>query len=412
MAENCRICNTLLTKFLSLGEMPIANAFLSKCEIDEEEYTYELAAGFCEDCKMVQLLEVPPQEKYLVPQEDEGNRYLYFASTSEHMVEHFSTFADEVTERFLSDDPRIVEIGSNDGIFLKNFSDDVDVLGIEPANNVAEVARERGVESINEFFSTDVAERIVEEHGDVDVVFGANTILNIPDLHDLMDGIDTMIRKDGVFVMEDPHMLEILKKTAFDQFYDEHLYYFSVASITNLVRMYDMEIFDVKKQPTHGGSLRIFIQRSNGPYQVSDRVRAVRSEEERAGISDAETYRAFSDRVQEIRDELLAFINAAVDDGKRVVGYGASSKGNIVLNYCSLGADVLEYIVDNTPAKQGTYTPGMHVPVVAPELFREDYPDYALLLAWNHAEEIMEKEAEFIEAGGEFVRYIPELEVL
>tara|TARA_Y100000310_G_scaffold167546_2_gene167398 strand:- start:36157 stop:37890 length:1734 start_codon:yes stop_codon:yes gene_type:complete len=412
---NCKVCNTNnLQTFISFGEMPVANAFLKEEEIQKtffKEFKYEMKVGFCENCKMVQLVNVVPYDKYIVPDESGKTNYAFFSSTSKVMEKHFANIAKEIEERFLDYNSKVLEIGSNDGIFLKSFKYH-NVLGIEPSQNVAEVARNLGIESITEFFSKDLSNKIVAEKGKFKAIFSANVILNIIDLHDLLEGVNNLLEDDGVFIFEDPYILDILEKTSYDQIYDEHIWYFSLTSLKNLLDANNLEIFDAEKQETHGGSMRVYVSKK-GVRQKTDRLYKYFEAEKSKGIDGISPYMEFTKRVEESKISLTQLLKELKSQGKKIVGYAAASKGTIIQNYCNIGTDILDYISDSTPFKQGLYSPGKHIQIKSPEFFHNDKEvDYALLGAWNHAEEIISKESEFIKRGGKFIVHYPKARIL
>ena len=412
-SNRCKICSTPLFAFLSLGRMPIANAFLSGEDLLRQEFFYHLEAGYCPGCHMVQLLTVVPYEMYLRPDREQKRKYLFFSSTSSRMAEHFSGFAAEIAG-FLRPDSLVLDIGSNDGITLQAFDRaKYRVLGIEPAHNVAEIARGKGIETLTEFFTESLAQHIVSAKGKTRAILSSNVILNIADLNEVMRAVAILLEDDGVFVFEDPYLPVILQNSTYDQFYDEHIYYFTAHAIASLVQRHGMALFDAKPQDVHGGSMRFYVKRrQNTSIPVSPRVAEIIRQEERQGLASFDAYRAFAGRADASRKELLALLQVLKSQGKRVAGYAAASKGTIITNYCRLTPDIIEYVADSTPEKQGLYTPGMHIPVVSPEHFRQDQPDYALLFAWNHLQEIMEKEQEYLDKGGRFIVPFPRVKVV
>jgi len=408
----CPLCHTYnLKQFISFGNMPVANAFLKKEDLEKPEFKYEMAVGFCENCKMVQLVNTVPYEKYIVPDEKGKTNYAFFSSTSSAMEQHFAEVAKEIENKFLNPTSKVLEIGSNDGIFLKAFRNNK-VLGIEPSNNVAEVALSQGIDTIVEFFSEMLARRIVEQNGKFKAIFSANVILNIMELHDLFNGINILLEDDGVFLFEDPYIVDILEKTSYDQIYDEHVWYFSLTALSNLLGMHDFEIFDAERQWVHGGSMRVYVCKK-GSRKKTERLSQYLQEEKEKGIDTIKPYLAFAEKVKESRRELVNLLTELKFKGKKIVGYAAASKGTIVMNYCDIGKEILDYISDSTPFKQGLYSPGKHIPVVSPDYFRRDKNvDYALLGAWNHAEEIIKKEKDFLEEGGKFIVHYPNARIL
>lgn len=406
MIKNCLVCQSPIEPFMSFGQMPIANGFLREDQFDEE-YFFELAVAFCKACSMVQLTEQVDREKMF------HDEYAFFSSTSQRMAVHFKEFAEAVMNDYLkSSDPFVVEIGSNDGIMLQNFAQrGIRHLGIEPSANVAAVAREKGIETVCKFFDEELAREIVSRHGQVDAFLGANVMCHLPYLHSVAAGIKILLKPEGVLVFEDPYMGDIVEKTSYDQIYDEHAFYFSVASLSNLFAQHELEIIDVQPQNVHGGSMRYVVANKNA-RPVSPAVAAQRAREDSLGLKLPETYVGLRRNIERSRDELLALLQDLKAQGKRVVGYGATSKSTTVTNYCGITPDLVEFISDTTPIKQGKFSPGAHIPVRAYAEFASAYPDYALLFAWNHGEEIMENEQKFQQAGGKWIVYVPEVKII
>lgn len=386
--------------------MPIANGFLTP-EQFATEYFFELKVGFCSVCAMVQLTEQVERERMF------HENYAFLSSTSTRMTQHFKDFADDVRRNYLqSSDPFVVEIGSNDGIMLQHFAQaGVRHVGIEPSANVAEIARAKGVQTLNQFFDETFARAIVAEHGQADAFLGANVMCHIPYIHSVVEGIRILLKPQGVVIFEDPYLGDILEKTSYDQIYDEHAFYFSVASISYLFEQHGLEVFDVQPQNVHGGSMRYLITH-RGARPISSSVTAQRAKEDALGLRQPETYEQLRCNIEHSRDELVALLHDLQGRDKRVVGYGATSKSTTVTNYCGLTSNLVEFISDTTPIKQGKYSPGAHIPVKPYEDFASPYPDYALLFAWNHGEEIMAKEPKFKDAGGKFIVYVPKVQVL
>lgn len=403
--NSCLVCSAQIEPFISFGKMPIANGFLTPEQYSEEHF-FELATAFCPQCKMVQLTELVDERKMF------HENYAFFSSTSVRMAEHFQRFAESVMKEYLDpSDPFVVEIGSNDGIMLQNFARaGVRHLGIEPSANVAEVARGKGIRTISDFFNEDLARRIVAEHGQADAFLGANVMCHIPYLHSVAAGIGLLLKPRGVLMFEDPYMGDIVQKVSYDQIYDEHAFYFSVASVSHLFGEHGLEVIDVQPQNVHGGSMRYVIAHK-GARPVLPSVAEQRAREDALGLHRSETYVELRRNIERSRDELMALLRDLKRQGKRVVGYGATSKSTTVTNYCGITPDLVEFISDTTPIKQGKFSPGAHIPVRPYSAFQEHYPDYALLFAWNHAEEIMAKEQKFRDAGGQWIGYVPKVQV-
>lgn len=404
--RNCLICNQLIDPFMSFGPMPIANGFLTAAQFDKEPF-FDLQVGFCPDCKMVQLTELVDRELMF------HENYAFYSSTSRRMAAHFGELARQVQRDYLpGSDPFVVEIGSNDGIMLQHFAGaGIRHLGIEPSANVAQAARDKGIDTVCAFFDEDLAKQIVAERGQADVFLGANVMCHIPYLHSVAAGIRTLLKPGGVLIFEDPYLGDIVEKTSYDQIYDEHAFYFSVASVTNLFSRHGMEVVDVQAQHVHGGSMRYVIAHQ-GARTVAPAVSRQRQKEEALGLHLPETFVRLRQNIERSREQLLALLCDLKQQGRRVVGYGATSKSTTVTNYCGITPELVEFISDTTPIKQGKYSPGAHIPVRSHDEFQRHYPDFALLFAWNHSGEIMEKEEAFRRAGGQWIVYVPQVEVL
>lgn len=385
--------------------MPIANGFLLP-EQFADEYFFELAVGFCEQCTMVQLIDQPEREMMF------NDHYAFYSSTSTHMARHFQEYAETIHGKYIrGDKPFVVEIGSNDGILLKNFAArGIRHLGIEPSDNVAAVARSNGINTITRFFDLAAAQDILAEYGPADAFMGANVFCHIPYLHSVAEGIKALLKPQGVLVIEEPYLGDIFEKTSYDQIYDEHVFFFTVTSIGNLFSRHGLEVFDVAPQTVHGGSMRYMLGHT-GAHLISPAVVRQRRYEEERGLHRAQTYEVLRQNIEHSRDALRAALADLRRAGKRVVGYGATSKSTTVTNYCGITPELVEFISDTTPIKQGKFSPGVHIPIKPYEAFVTDYPDCALLFAWNHADEIMAKEKNFQVAGGQWLVFVPRVEI-
>jgi methylation protein EvaC len=404
---DCLISKAPTETFLSFGRMPIANGFLSLDEIPGE-YFFELEVGYCPTSKMVQLTELVERERMF------HENYAFFSSTSRRMAEHFAAFAGDVQKDYLAsvEDPFVVEIGSNDGIMLQHFAQaGTRHIGIEPSANVARVAIERGIRTTSRFFDEELAREIVAEHGQADAFLGANVMCHIPYIHSVMQGIAALLKPKGVLIFEDPYLGDIVEKASYDQIYDEHAFYYSVSSVSYLASMHDLEVIDAIPQHVHGGSMRYVIGH-RGQRPVSERVPTQRRVEQDLGLEDIATYRRFRERVERSRSDLVTLLTDLKRQGKRVAAYGATSKSTTVTNYAGITPDLVSYICDTTPIKQGKLSPGAHIPVVPYDRFVSDPPEYALLFAWNHADEILAKEQAFRRQGGRFILYVPNVHVV
>lgn len=392
---------------MSFGPMPIANGFLPKDQF-EDEYFFEMEVGFCEICSALQLINQPEPERMF------HENYAFFSSLSQHMQNHFKEFASYLINKYLENrgDPFIVELGSNDGIMLKHIKDmGYRHLGVEPSNNVADVARSMGIETISEFFNLDLAKKIEALHGKADAITCANVMCHIPDINSVAAGIAYLLKPDGILMFEDPYLGDVIEKVSYDQIYDEHVFIFSARSVSNAFGRHGLELIDVLPQKTHGGSMR-YILAPKGSQPINQSVTDLMYKEMEQGLGLPETYLKFKNNCEASRENLKNLLQKLKLESKRIVGYAATSKSTTVLNYCGIGPDDIEFISDTTPIKQGKFSPGVHIPIRNHEAFSNDYPDYALLFAWNHATEIFEKEAAFKLSGGNWILFVPKVVVL
>jgi methylation protein EvaC len=401
----CRICDGTVEQFLDLGHQPLSDAFLRPGETDGE-FFFPLVVGLCGSCSMAQLVHEVPRERMF--HED----YPYRSTGSAVMRKHFELTARRFLEAELTEpDAFVVEIGCNDGVMLGTVSGaGRRHLGVEPSGGVADLAREKGIRVRTDFFEESTARAIAEDDGPADVVYAANTICHIPYLDSVFRGLDALLAPQGVFVFEDPYVGDIVERNSFDQIYDEHFYFFSARSVQAMARRFGFELVDVERLAVHGGEVRYSIARP-GARRPSPAVAALLAEEDRRGLADLGTYERFAANVRGIRDDLGELLAELQRQGRSVVGYGATAKSATVTNFCGVTPELVSFVCDTTPAKQGRLTPGAHIPVVGPEAFRDPYPDHALLFAWNHAEEILANEHEFRARGGKWILYVPDVHV-
>ena len=388
-------------QFLDLGKQPIANAFLTEDQF-ESEYFYDLKVGFDEETKLVSLMEfVDPPLMF-------NENYVYHSSGSQTMCDHFSGVAENLKKNKFR---RILEIGSNDGVFLKHFDAD-EAISVEPCGNFAEVTKEMGYQTYKLFWDMEASEIIKSEYF-VDVVYAANCMCHIPNIQEAFNAVKNVLDSNtGVFVFEDPCLIDMLVRNSYDQIYDEHAHIFSLTSLDNLLNKAGMEIFDIQRIPVHGGSNRIFAKpKENKIMPIGKIVANSIHEESMMGIDSFDTYEKFSRNVQSSKDKLLEIFDGIKGLEKKIVSYGATSKSTTVFNYCGIDSKYLDYIVDTTEDKQGKFSPGTHIPVVDPSHFDESV-DYAFLGAWNYFEEISRKEFEFINRGGRFITHIKDPKIL
>ena len=399
----CRICRGRnLTKFLDLGFTPPADDFLRPERLTEPEIHYPLEVMVCGDCNLIQLSYVVPPE--LLFQKE----YPYESSTTETGRQHYGSLAGDLSERLgLNTEDLAIDIGSNVGVLLAGFRErGVRVLGIEPAQDVCRTANRNGIETINQFFSNALANSILESWGRAKVITGTNVVAHIDDLHSLCEGIDVLLDEKGVFVIEAPYWRHLLERLEYDTIYHEHLSYLSVTPLKRLFSQYGMTIIDLQEKEIHGGTLRYFIARKD-QYTVSRIVDDYIGLERDNKIYDKETLDRFSGEVEKHRNELLWMLKCIKSEGKKIAGVSAPAKGMTLLNYGRIGPETLDFITEKAEIKIGKYTPGMHIPVVPDDELLRQMPDYALLLAWNFADEIMKNLHQYREKGGKFIVPIP-----
>lgn len=400
----CRICHGRnLTKFLDLGFTPLADDFLPPDRLHDPEVYYPLEVFICNDCSLVQLgYVVPPQILF-------QRNYPYVSSTTKTGREHFYSLAKEVRLRFcLGSNDLVIDIGSNVGVLLQGFKEQGvnNVLGIEPAENICEIARQAGIETISEFLSEELALKVVRTKGKAKIVTGTNVVAHMHDHHAMVRTLDVLLAEKGVFIFEAPYLAHLLENLEYDTIYHEHLSYLSVNPVTRLFNLFGMEVFDAKEVSIHGGSLRYLVARK-GNYPISHRVNTLIDLENKKKINDVDRLMEFAKATQNNREELTWLLRKIKREGKRIVGVSAPAKGMTLLNYCRIGPDILDFITEKSPLKIGKYTPGTHIPIFADCQLTKTMPDFALLLAWNFSDEIMANLRDYREAGGKFIIPIP-----
>lgn len=405
--KSCRTCKSeRLYLFLPLGNHPLANGFLRAEQLDEPELKFPLDVRVCLDCGLIQVDDQIPPEYF--------RHYVYIPSAAEAMHGHFAGLARTLAGRFIKAKSDLtIDIGCNDGLFLSFLHQGgARTLGIDPATNIIELARAKGIEVVNEYFTPDLARQVRDRYGAAKVVVSTNTFHHIGDLDPFTLGVTTLLADDGVFVIEVPHALELVELNEFDGVYHEHVSQLTVKSFVDHFRQFELEVFDVERLDVHGGSMRVFARPSRGGTSIPAGVQKWIDREADRGLFEAKTYDAFRARVERIRGELMTVLRRLKDEGKRIAGYGASARGNTMLNYYGIGPDVLDYIVDRNPLKHGLYSPGMHIPVLSTERLKDDRPDYLLLIAWNFGDEIIRQQADYHRSGGHFIVPIPEVRVV
>lgn len=404
--SKCRFCaNELKYSVVNLGMSPLCQKHVKPENANDMEKFYPLHAYVCDECWLMQL------EEFATPDEIFADDYAYFSSYSDSWLKHARKYTDLMVERFgLNAESQVVEIASNDGYLLQWFVEkNIPVLGVEPAANVAEVAREKGIRTEVRFFGTETARSLAGQYGKADLLLGNNVLAHVPDINDFVGGMKAMLAEGGVITMEFPHLQRLIEENQFDTIYHEHFSYLSFVAVNRIFAHHGITLFDVEELPTHGGSLRIYGRHTEDTSKpVTDRAKELLQRELDLGFETLEYYAAFEEKVKETKRKLLSFLIEAKRAGKTVVGYGAPGKGNTLLNYCGIRTDFLDYTVDRSPHKQGNFLPGTHIPIYAPEKIRETKPDYVLILPWNLKKEISRQMAYISEWGGKFVIPIPE----
>jgi len=407
--SSCRICkNKNLKRVLNLGSTPPANSFLKKLDLRKKEPFFPLQLFFCNNCKLVQLGHVVSPELLF-------RKYLYVSSTSPLFIKHFEEYASSVFKRFcLNKNSLVVDIGSNDGILLRPFKKlGTKVLGVDPAEEIAEKATKEGLTTLPYFLNRKVASEISDKYGIADVICANNVFAHVNDLDELTKAVKIILKPDGVFIIEAPYLIDFLEKNLFDLVYHEHLSYLAIKPLNFFFKKHGMRIFDVIKTSSHGGSIRVFVKKNSGKNKILSSAKKFINEETLKGLGKEKTFLDFADKIEGNKKELLNLLKSIKNQGKTIVGYGAPAKGNTLLNYFGIDTKILDYIIDDSPLKQGLFTPGTHIPVYSSERLNKDpKPNYIFILAWNFAQPIIEKLASFSEQGGKFIVPVPTPEII
>lgn len=404
----CRHCQTpLVTPFIDLGSAPPSNAYLGKRDLKTPEKWYPLNILVCENCWLVQT------EDYADADELFSEDYAYFSSFSKSWLKHAENFVEKVQKRFgLTESSHVVEVASNDGYLLQYVQQrDIPCMGIEPTRSTAAAAREKFIETIEEFFGVDLAERLAAAGKQADLTAANNVLAHVPDINDFVRGFSILLKPDGVACFEFPHLMQLVTHGQFDTIYHEHYSYLSLTAVARIFAANGLTVFDVEELPTHGGSLRVYACRADSTaHKVMDSVGAMLTREKATGMLTAGYYTGFQDKADKIKNDFLEFLLSAKRDGKTVAGYGAAAKGNTLLNYAGVRPDLLPFVVDMNPAKQNKFLPGSRIPILPPEAIEERKPDYVIILPWNLRTEISDQLSYIRGWNGQFVTAVPELE--
>lgn len=407
--KTCRYCDSRLQKpFLDLGTMALANSFLTREQLKEEEFICPLSLVWCRVCGLVQLTHVVPPELMF-------SNYLYVSSTTETFRKHFADYAKRVREiaRQKGKTNLAVDIGSNDGLFLSCYQrEGFQAVGIEPACNLSQEANQKGLTTYNDYFGEGVVQKILRDFGPAIVISANNVFAHIDDIHEVCKNVLHLLHPEGIFVLEFPYLVTMVKELLFDMIYHEHLSYIAVRPLSRLLSQFDLELFAIDQVATHGGSLRTFIRRKNGKGPPSREVSNFLSVEEEKGYNTIFVYQEFAKRIYHVREELIRFVREIKSEGKSLSGYGAPAKGNTLINFCGFNASQIDYIVDDNPLKQNLFTPGSRIPVVPIQHLFKNPTDYIILFAWNFSEEIIKKLHPLKQKGVNFILPLPQPKIL
>ena len=407
--DSCRLCNRKKLKdVIELTPTPPGNNFLSKEQLDTPESFYPLIVRFCQHCSHVQLADVVNPK--ILYQDD----YKYVSGTAPVFVEHFRQYAEDVLAKyFIPARALVADIGSNDGTCLRFFKEaGYNVLGVDPATEIANKATAQGIPTVADFFSESLGQKLLKENGPAYLITSHNACAHIDDLAGIMRGVRHWLADDGLFIFEVGYLLDVYRNTWFDTMYHEHLDYHSVKPLVPFFESLEMELLSVKRVSPQGGSIRLHVQKKGGPHRADSSVGELVRLEEEIGLDKAETFRTFNEKINAVKQELSGILRSLKTQGKRIAGYGAPTKSTTLLTYFGLGNDIIDFIVDDNPLKHGKFTPGFHIPIMVVEELYKRMPDYLVVLSWNFAEPIMEKHKEYKNRGGKFILPMPKAHVV
>jgi len=405
---NCRHCGELLQhQFLDLGFAPPSNAYLKAADLHKPELYFPLKLHVCDDCWLVQT------EDYSRSDELFTEDYAYFSSTSSGWMKHAADYCDMIGKRLqLDGDSFVIEVASNDGYLLRNFVEaDIPCLGIEPTDSTADAAENLAIPVLRKFFGQDLAESLLRDGKQADLILGNNVYAHVPDINDFTAGMKALLKPSGTITLEFPHLLNLIQLNQFDTVYHEHYSYLSLYTVQRIFAASGLTVYDVEQLPTHGGSLRVYGCHADSGQAISACVEAVLAAEVAAGLRDLTIYQSFQKHADKVKNDLLSFLLEQQRAGKTVAAYGAAAKGNTLLNYAGVKPDLLAFVCDAAAAKQGKYMPGSHIPILTPDAIAKHQPDYVVILPWNIADEVMKKNAYIRDWGGQFVTAVPELTI-
>jgi methylation protein EvaC len=403
----CRFCfSKQLIPVIDLNYVPLAGGFLTSEEAFQSEKFYPLEISFCKNCYLVQSTNIINKNTLF-------KNYFYRSSAIKTLTEHFVETAEEILS--LKKDGLIVEIGCNDGTLIKHiFKKKRTAVGIDPATNIVEPLIERGLPIINDYFSEKIAKEIIKKNGQAEAIFSSNTLAHIENMHDIFKGIKILLKKNGVLIFEVHYLGNLLNETQYDMIYHEHQYYYSLLTLQKFLKNYDLEIFDVKPLSIHAGSMKYYVKnKTNKNYKISLNVTQLLENEKKQQLDKIETYTDFNKKINKSKKDLLTLLEKLKKNGKTIAGYGASGRGTIIMNYCGLDNTYLDYVIDDSPAKQNTYTPGNHLKIISSDILKtKNCPDYIVLFAWSFLDEVKKRNQKYIENGGKFIIPLPQIKIV